>query len=417
MKQEDKETMRQGDTETMEPEHKQIVKHRTKRILACFLSPCLLVSLSPCLATAPGLIQPCTARAADPAPKPAAKKDEVVVVMDDKTREAVARALKWLAEQQRPDGSWGFGGQGTLHNPAITSFALLAFMTNGNLPGQGQYGREVEKGARSLIRMQQQGGRTDGYFGQSMYNHGMATLALAELWGMTEDSELKDEIKPALKKAVELIVGCQCRQPGRVGGWRYQPDPNDADISVTIMQVMALRAAKNAGIHVPDETLERAIKYVMACYSPREGGFAYSAGSGGAGFARTAAGVCVLQLTMKYERKETDRKDVDPRKIEEKEKKDAMIKAGAKFLQSRPASDGFYWYGHYYAAHAMHQIGGDDWKQWYEQDRKTLLPVQDVRDGSWSVAQWGSEAGPVYNTAIAVIILSAPQDYLPIFQR
>src|SRR5258708_33309636 len=99
-----------------------------------------------------------------------------------------------------------------------------------------------------------------------------------------------DEIKPVLKKAVDLVVKCQSRE----GGWRYNPDPSDADISVTIMQVMALRAAKNGGLHVPDETLKKAIAYIMRCYNPRLGGFAYRPGQG-PGFARTAAGTCVLQ--------------------------------------------------------------------------------------------------------------------------
>ena len=64
-----------------------------------------------------------------------------------------------------------------------------------------------------------------------------------------------EEIKPVLKRAVDLIIGCQSKQ----GGWRYNPDPSGADISVTIMQVMALRAAKTAGMHVPDTTLKKAI--------------------------------------------------------------------------------------------------------------------------------------------------------------
>ena len=71
-----------------------------------------------------------------------------------------------------------------------------------------------------------------------MYCHGMATLALAKLWGMTGD----EEVKQVLKKAVDLIVKTQNHE----GGWRYEPSPTGADISVTIMQVMALRGAKNS---------------------------------------------------------------------------------------------------------------------------------------------------------------------------
>ena len=142
--------------------------------------------------------------------------------------------------------------------------------------------------------------REDGYLvgasGGNMYCHGMATLALSQLYGMTGD----DEVKPVLKKAVDLIVRCQSQE----GGWRYNPEPTGADISVTIMQVMALRAAKNSGMHVPDATLKKAIEYINTCYDPPSGGFTYMPGSRQPGFARTAAGVCVLQLTGAYDAKE-----------------------------------------------------------------------------------------------------------------
>ena len=121
-------------------------------------------------------------------------------------------------------------------------------MSQGHLPNQGLYGPEVAKGMRFLLAVARE---DDGYLvgarGGNMYCHGMATLCLAELWGMTGD----DDIKPVLKKAVDLIVNAE---PGRgaAAAGAIEPAPPDADISVTIMQVMALRAAKNAGLHVPD---------------------------------------------------------------------------------------------------------------------------------------------------------------------
>src|SRR5262249_59101853 len=118
---------------------------------------------------------------------------------------------------------------------------------------------------------------------------GMATAPPAELGAQPGD----DHPRPILKKATDLIINTQNPQ----GGWRYEPQPSGADISVTIMQVMALRAAKNAGLHVPDVTLEKAIKYIKMCYSPSDGGFSYMPGSRGPGFARTAAGSSVLFLT------------------------------------------------------------------------------------------------------------------------
>ena len=116
------------------------------------------------------------------------------VKMDAETKKATAKALEWLAAKQNQDGSWSDGGYA--HNTAITSFALMAFMAQGHLPNQGQYGPEVAKGARFLISCSRP---EDGYLvggrGGNMYCHGMATLALAELWGSTGN----DEIKPLLK--------------------------------------------------------------------------------------------------------------------------------------------------------------------------------------------------------------------------
>lgn len=334
------------------------------------------------------------------------------VVMDEPTRKATAKALEWLASKQNSDGSWSASEGGRYpHNTAITSFALLAFMSQGHLPNQGQYAPEVARGARFLMASQREDGYLIGRAGEgrasgNMYCHGMATLTLAELYGMTGD----DQIKPILKKAVNLIIGSQCREgmgPAE-GGWRYEPRPTGADISVTIMQVMALRAAKNSGIHVPDETLDRAIAYVMRCYNPQKGAFSYQPGTA-PGYARTAAGTCVLQLTMKY-----DTRQLTPEQLKEKEAKDRAIANGIRYLHSMSGRGGHYWYGNYYACHALHQAGGKEWKQYYENMRSTLLPRQST-DGSWST--FHPQVGPVFNTSIAVIILSVPQNYLPIFQR
>jgi prenyltransferase beta subunit len=311
------------------------------------------------------------------------KKDEVK--MPDSARKATARALSWLASKQNGDGSWSEARYP--HNPAITSFALLAFLSQGHVPNQGIYGKEIARGVRYLVSSQRD---DDGYIigtrGGNMYSHGMATLVLAEVYGLTNDRT----IRPALKKAIELIVGAQNRD----GGWRYTPQPRDADVSVTIMQVMALRAAKNAGLHVKDATMRDAIDYIKRCYDDRTGGFCYMPGMR-PGFARTAAGVCVLQLTGEYKASEI------PRAID--------------FLKDTFDSREHYWYGHYYASHAMHQVGGREWKDWYERMVESFLPMQ-ASDGSWSGYERGSP-GPVYQTAIAVIALSVPMNYLPIYQR
>jgi squalene cyclase len=321
-----------------------------------------------------------SARAADDDKKEA--KDEVK--MTEAGKKATAKALEWLAGKQNTDGSWSEGRYP--HNTAITSFALLAFLSQGHLPNQGTYGPEVSKAYRFLLSSARDDGYLVGSRGGNMYCHAMATLALAELWGMTGDNE----IKPVLKKAVDLIIGSQSKE----GGWRYEPRPSGADISVTIMQVMALRAAKNSGIHVKDETIKNAIHYIKECYDPKSGGFSYQPRSA-PGFARTAAGACVLQLTGEYKAKEI------PKAID--------------YLQQNFDAPQHFWYGHYYASHAMHQVGGKEWQEWYKKLNDKLLPQQNS-DGSWSTRD-REGVGPVYQTSIAVIVLSVPANYLPIFQR
>ncbi|MFO0809628.1 MAG: prenyltransferase/squalene oxidase repeat-containing protein [Gemmataceae bacterium] len=310
------------------------------------------------------------------------------VVMDDTTKKATAKALEWIAAKQNADGSWSEGRYP--HSTAITALSLLAFMSQGHLPGQGLYGPEVAKGTRFLVSAARQ---SDGYLvgsrGGNMYCHGLATLALAELWGMTGDAE----VKQTLTRAVDLIVKTQNRE----GGWRYDPAPTGADISVTIMQVMALRAAKNSGLHVPDVTMKQAIAYIKSCYVPSQGGFVYQPFSSKTGFARSAAGVCVLQLAGEYDARE--------------------IPKAVAYLKENFNAREYFWYGHYYAAHAMHQIGGKEWEDWYARIRTTFLALQSD-DGSWSRAASDKEGvGPVYTTSIAVIALSVPASYLPIFQR
>ena len=141
------------------------------------------------------------------------------------------------------------------------------------------------------------------------------------------------------------------------GGWRYQPRPQDADLSVTVCQVMALRAARNAGFAVPKATIDRALDYVKACQNP-DGGFRYMrsgaapsvAGTeGGSQFARSAAGVVAYTNGGIYGGPDLARglvylDDFCP----------DLAPAGPRAGQREP----YYFYGHYYAVQAMWHAGG-----------------------------------------------------------
>lgn len=314
---------------------------------------------------------------------PPARADEAVKI-DASARKAIDKALVYLRDQQARDGSWGN------RNTAVTAFALMAFMANGHVPGQGDYGPEVARGVKFLLAVARDDGYLAGTGGGNMYSHGMATLALTQAFGMAPDAE----IKPVLVKAVALIVKCQNKE----GGWRYNPLPQDADISATIMQVMALRGAKDSGLNVPDETMKKAVTYINRCQDSASGGYRYQAYGGGAGFARTAAGVCVLQLCGEYDAKPIGR--------------------AVEWMDRNKSDANHYWYGHYYAAHAYHQLGGKKWAAYYDK-MKTYLLAGQGRAGEWNRPE-ESGAGDgrvVYQTAIGVLILSVPADYLPIYQR
>jgi prenyltransferase beta subunit len=316
---------------------------------------------------------------------PAARADDGPK-MDDRTKAAVERALNWLKRQQSADGSWKTSSDAP-GDTAVTSFAVLAYLANGHLPNQGPFGEQVARGVRFLLASQRADGYLVGPHGGKMYHHGMATLALTQVYGMTAD----EEVRKGLKRAIDLIVRCQNPE----GGWRYQPGDNDADISVTIMQVMALRGAKDSGLHVPDTTIEKALRYIDRCQEPASGGYRYQPRNGGAGFARTAAGVCVLQLGGQYESQSVAR--------------------GVSFLMNRRDDEQYFWYGHYYAAHAVHQFGGKAWKDYYTRMRTLLLATQRA-SGYW-LERREEGVGPAYQTAIAVLVLSVPANYLPIYQR
>jgi hypothetical protein len=109
-------------------------------------------------------------------------------------------------------------------------------------------------------------------------------------------------VHEALVKSVHLIEQTQNEQ----GGWRYNPVPYDADVSVTICQIMGLRSARNAGIEVSKQTIDRAVEYVRRCQNP-DGGFKYQLESGASGWPRSAAGVASLYYAGIYSDDAIDR--------------------------------------------------------------------------------------------------------------
>ena len=162
-------------------------------------------------------------------------------LLDRRTEAAVVRALSYLKQSQGDDGRWNGEDANWV---AYNAFAMIAYMLNGHFPGTKQpYGPTMSKALDAIL---EEAG-SDGYLGTSMYAHGLATLCLSEMWGHTN----KDgQVQKALKAAVDVIL----RSQSELGGWRYDPVPGGADVSITAMQVIALAAARQAG-SVPDEQL------------------------------------------------------------------------------------------------------------------------------------------------------------------
>lgn len=312
-----------------------------------------------------------------------------------KLEEAVRRGFEALRRLQKSDGSYGQGRYGS--HVGVTSLGAIAFMADGNVPGRGDYGDSVRKALDFILTHATETGLlvSDETHGP-MYGHGFATLFLGEIYGMNQSDE---KVRDALVRAVQLIVSSQNDE----GGWRYNPVPNDADVSVTICQVMALRSARNAGIKVPKSTIDDAIKYVRECQND-DGGFRYMKDTSGSAWPRTAAGVASLFYAGVYEDRSIERgldyirANAFPR----------GGRANPQFGFSQP----HYFYGHYYAVQAMYLAGGDRWREWWPAIREELLARQ-APDGTWSDPQ----NGEAYGTAMALIVLQMPKRYLPIFQR
>ncbi len=308
------------------------------------------------------------------------------------TQRAINAGLAYLAARQHTDGSFGSGSV-YKRNVAVTSLAGMAFLSAGHTPGRGAYGPQVTRVVEFILSSAEPSGfiiRSDSAAHGPMYGHGFATLFLAEVYGMSP----QDEVRTALKSAIQLIVNSQNKD----GGWRYEPDGREADISVTVCQMMAMRAARNAGIAVPKATVDGCLDYVRRCQTA-DGGFQYQVRqSPRSAFPRSAAALVALYSAGVYEGEELER--------------------GLKYLvQHQPQGEllryePHYFYGHYYAVQAMWHAGDKYWKTWYPSIRDELLSRQ-LPDGSWPDSLVNNE----YGTAMACLILQMPNNYLPIFQR
>ncbi len=318
---------------------------------------------------------------------------------------ALKKAADFLVSQQQDTGA--IAEKGVRPDVTMTSLAVLAMSAMGHQPADPTpEGRAMKKALEFVLKPGQQ--EPDGYYGKTdgsrMYGHGIISLMLAEMLGMGGDEKQDAAIRDHSRKAIELILRSQRlpKNEANRGGWRYTPDAADSDMSVTCWQVMALRAARNAGMDVPKESIDLAVRYIKSLYSSGErkgaaGGFGYA--SKGTEISTTAEGLLALQVCGEYESEEV------------KGASERLLQKGLK------QGDKWFFYTAYYMAQGMYQRGDKFATEGRRAIMDAVLPLQRA-DGSWE-GEGGEErqGGKVYATSLAVLSLAVKNHFLPIYQR
>jgi len=323
---------------------------------------------------------------------------------------AIDRGLAFLAAAQQDDGSLASDRLGGGRASGITALAGLALMAGGHQPGRGRYARTVSRvvdyllacasGATPgfIVSADAQRGFRGGQNQEAMYSHGFACLFLSEVSGMLPDPARQRQVKAALEQAVAFTVRAQNKE----GGWRYDPQPQQADVSVTVAQMMALRAARNAGLFVRKRVIDDGVDFIKGCQQP-DGGFGYTRSQMPYSmFARSAACLVGLFSAGQYAGPAIDR----------------GLRYVMQFLPVRQFSfreipPHHYYYGHYYAALAMWTAGGEHWAQWFPAVRDELLGKFRTGGNAWTDLNYSQ----AYATAMSLIVLQLPNNYLPILQK
>jgi Prenyltransferase and squalene oxidase repeat len=289
------------------------------------------------------------------------------------------RGLRFLASKQNDEGCWD-DSQGS--EPGVVGLATVAFLAHGEDPNYGPYAKNIGKGISFIISKQN---TTNGYIGNSMYSHGFATLALAEAYGMIENPKLA----PALKNAVDLILSAQKRNRNKA--WRYTPDASDADTTVSGCQLVALLAARNAGIVVPDEAIKNALAFMERCRSA-DGSYGYTSAGGGKP-TLTAIGLLCQSLAKKKDGK--------------------GFAASLAYLKNHiNYREPYYpFYFEYYMSQALFHADQKVWEEWNAKNIKLMSTLQSP-DGSWP-----GRMGYAFNTSGALLSLALNYRFLPIYEK
>ena len=330
---------------------------------------------------------------------------------------ALQKGLAWLSRNQGPEGNWHS------NDLWLVGMGALAFLSAGYLPGRGRYGGTVTRALKYVTRNAKPSGLLNISNAQrDMYNHGLATFALGQAYGMTSDKELSK----VLDKALKLISNTQAED----GGWDYRArrQSRGHDLSLAVMQAKALRGAMDSGLEVSPEVVGSAIQSVRRYYKTRSGKnglsnpkaamleagqFTYSGNHGT--LAMAAAGVVCMQEFGQYADWRIA-KNLDVIQV-------AVGRQAAPGSRSGklPCEDS---YTLYYVGQALYQVGGKRWRESYPKLRNFLVASQmlnagdPAQDGMWrDQKRVGGQPGDLYGTAVACFVLAMPNRYLPILQE
>lgn len=337
--------------------------------------------------------------------------------------DSIVRALDWIAASARPDGSFATVPHG---QPGVTSLCVLAMLAGGELPDEGPRGQRMKAAIDFVLGTQKRNGllaligpdgkivpaRVDQLVGRSaVYNHAISGLMLAETYAMTSEDQ-SQRTKVGIERAIKFSLELQNRPKNRPvdrGGWRYlnMVDDKDADLSIIAWQLMFLRSAKNAGFNVPVESIEAAVDCVRRHFSRRMQDFVYAIGDGYTSRAMTGAGIMALAHAGQHQ---TPEAQLAAKKL-----------LTHSFLEYNGSPDGLdrYHYSLFHCTLAAHQLGGTYWETFFPPVARVLLKNQ-AEDGAWQpeVSRHGDgRYGRAYTTALAVLVLTAQNELLPVFQR
>ncbi len=316
---------------------------------------------------------------------------QVGEVVPRDVREMYDRGLQFLATTQTESGSWAGGGE---QGPGVTGMAVLALLASGEDANFGIYSSHIRKALRSIITAQN---ASTGIIGASMYHHGFAMLALSEAYGAVDERNLWPDgkgprsIGQALELAVRAAITSQKTNPSNA--WRYSPNGRDADTSVSGAVMIGLLAARNAGVEVPDEAIDKAIAYFKSMTS-KSGDVAYS-GIGNMGTSMARSSIATLSYAV------ARRKDLPE------------YKATLEYLKQRieePAG-GYLEYTRYYEAQALFQGDLESWEKWNK------LLVRQLKEAQLPDGSIRGQFGPTISTSLSLLSLALNYRFLPIYER